>query len=476
MEAENAPAHERHGSWKAGRRLMIKRVGQAKLVGGTLMACVRPSYAAPGTRPELCRPHVQRMPGRGVIGFSQLAGTSSDWAGGASGSPQSQEGALAMHRPPRVLMVTTVDWFFLSHRLSIARAAREAGCDVWVAAADTGKAESVVREGMHFVPIPMWRKSANPFRELWTFLSLIWVYSRVRPDLVHHVALKPIVYGSLAAALTRRPAILNAITGFGFSFSEGRGAALRRALARPLLRVVLHMRRSRTIFQNPEARSSSIETGLVPADQTILIRGSGVNCSRFTPSSPPPSPPIVMLASRMLWDKGVGDFVEAARLLRRRSHNARFVLVGRSDPGNKAGIHPATLHEWEEAGDIEWWGHVDDMPWALAQASVVVLPSHHEGLPKILLEAAAMEKPIVATDIPGCREVVRHRTSGLLVPPHDPAPLALAIAELLERADLRLEYGKAGRRLAVEEFAEELVVAETLRAYRDLLPGRWPER
>lgn len=379
-------------------------------------------------------------------------------------------------RPPRVLIVTTVDWFFLSHRLPIARAARESGYDVWVAAADTGKAESIVGEGLHFVSVPMWRKSVNPFRELLTLLSLIWLYVRVRPDLVHHVALKPIIHGSLAAAMTRRPAILNAITGLGFSFSEGRGASLRRNLVRPLLRAVLHMHRSRSIFQNQEDLSTFVRMGLVPADQTILIRGSGVDCSRFTPSPPPLSSPIVMLASRMLWDKGVGDFVEAARLLQHRFRDVRFVLVGRYDPDNKAGIPLATLREWEKAKTVEWWGHVDDMPAILAQASIVVLPSYHEGLPKILLEAAAMGKALITTDIPGCREVVRHGVNGLLVPPRDPSSLVLAIAKLLSREDLQREYGEAARRIAVEEFAEELVVAKTLHVYRDLLARRWRDR
>lgn len=378
-------------------------------------------------------------------------------------------------RQPRILFVVSVDWFFLSHRLPVARAARKAGLDVWVTAADTGKGDLIRQEGLHYVPLPMSRKSLNPFIEARTLVFLIHLYRQLRPDLTHHVSMKPVVYGSLAARLVRRAAVVNAISGLGFTFSSNKGAGALRSLMKPLMRIALHHPRSRTIFQNPDDLNRFVMSGLVRREQTVLIRGSGVDCTQFQATPLPTSDFIVILASRMLWDKGVGEFVKAARLVRAETPGIRFALVGPLDEENLRAVPVTQLESWTQEGVVEWWGHREDMPAVFSCASIVVLPTTYpEGVPKVLLEAAASARPIVATDVPGCREIVRPGVNGLLVPPHDSAALAEAIQSLLRSPELRERFSRAGREIAVEEFSENIVVEHTLRLYRDLLGNRWP--
>jgi len=224
------------------------------------------------------------------------------------------------------------------------------------------------------------------------------------------------------------------------------------------------------IFQNPEDLDDFVGMRLVHDAHTVLIRGSGVDCVAFHPTPEPAGRLIVMLASRMLWDKGVKEFVEAARLIRGEDQTPRFVLVGAPDVGNPGAIPVAQMTAWSDEGAVEWWGQRDDMPSVLAQASIVVLPTTYgEGVPKILLEAAAAGRPIVATDMRGCREIVRPSVTGFLVPPGDSTALALAIKRLLASKDLRATFGRAGRSLAEAEFAESVIVAQTLAVFRTVL-------
>lgn len=378
-------------------------------------------------------------------------------------------------RKPRLLFVVNVDWFFLSHRLPLARAAREAGFEVVVAAADTGKAEAIRQEGLGFVPIPISRKSINPFNEARILVFLTRLYRRLRPDLVHHVTIKPVLYGSLVARLVGHIAVVNAVSGLGYTFSLGGRARILRPLVKTLYSLALQSSRSRTIFQNPDDRDRFVRMGLVRREQAVLIRGSGVDCSRFRVAPEPEGDPIVMLPSRMLWDKGVGEFLEVARLVRAAHPKVRFVLVGSPDEGSSTAVPVSRLESWAREGVLEWWGHREDMPALLSQASIVVLPTTYpEGVPKVLLEAAASARAIVATDVPGCREIVRHEVNGLLVPPYDTAALARAIQVLLRSPELRERLGNTGREIAVTEFAEEIVVEQTLSLYRELLPAAWP--
>lgn len=372
----------------------------------------------------------------------------------------------------RILMVVNIEWYFRSHRLGLAKALAARGFDVTVAASvERGEAEAIQREGVRFLPLSLRRRSTNPVREALTIAELVRLYRRERPDLVHHVTVKPILYGSIAARLAGTPAQINAIPGLGYLFlGHGLRGRLRRRLAMRAYRWALSGRRSRTIFQNEENQRLFVAEGVVREDHTVVIRGAGVNVHKFVPRPEPPGPPVLMLASRLLWDKGVADFVEAVRQLKRAGVPCRAIIVGQPDTENPHALPIETLRGWEAGGTVELLGHQTDMPAVLGQAAVVVLPTFYpEGLPKILLEAAACGRPIVATDVPGCRDVVRHGENGLLVPPHDPTALARALVDLITDQARRAAMGAVGRTRAEREFSEDQVIAETLQVYRDLL-------
>lgn len=369
----------------------------------------------------------------------------------------------------KLLFLVTEDWYFCSHRLPPARAAQAAGYDVVVATRVDLRGAEIMAEGFKLVPISLRRRSRNPFREMAAIAEIAQIYRRERPDIVHHVALKPVLYGSFAALLVRRPAVVNALAGMGFLFtSSSRTAAVLRAAVSRIFRVLLNAGRSVLILQNPDDEAMLVSGGLVAPSRVRLIRGSGVDIERFAPTPEPGGTPVVMLPSRLLWDKGVGEFVAAAGVLRARGVVARFVLVGDGDADNPASIPDAQLKAWHDSGLIEGWGRCEDMPGALAQAHIVCLPSYREGLPKVLLEAAACARALVATDAPGCREIVRHGENGLLVPLRDAASLADAIERLLGDPVLRFRMGQKGRHMVEAEFSEEKVAQETLAVYREV--------
>ena len=373
----------------------------------------------------------------------------------------------------RVLFVVNVDWFFLSHRLPLALAAKERGAEVFVAAADTGQGVAIEAHGLRFVPLPLSRKGTNPLREVQIFARLIRLYRTLRPDLIHHVSIKPVLYGALAARLFRPAAVVNAISGFGYALGDSSDRRRLRRLVLSAYRLALRRERSRTIIQNVEDLEEFVAAGLVTREKAVLIRGSGADCLEFQPAPEPGGPPVVVMACRLLWEKGVGEFVEAARLLRPAWTEARFVLVGFSDGENPGSVPVETLEQWRDAGVVEWWGRRTDMPAVLQAASLVVLPTfYREGVPKVLIEAAASGRAIVTTDVPGCRDVVRHGVNGVLVAPRDAPGLARAVHSLLDDGQLRHRLGAEGRRLALEEFSIEGVVGQTLEVYAGLLPGR----
>jgi glycosyltransferase involved in cell wall biosynthesis len=373
-------------------------------------------------------------------------------------------------RPPRLLFLITVDWFFASHFLSRAVAARQAGFDVLVVTHLDADRERLRAAGLVPIHWRVSRRGLNPFAELRALRQLLRIYREQRPDLVHQIALKPVVYGSLAARATGVRHVLNAPVGMGFVFSSG--SLLARAL-RPVvllaLRALLNPPGSRVVFENRDDRAAAVADGLVRERDAVLIRGAGVDVRVIAPAPEPPGRPRVVLVARMLWDKGVGELVEAARLLRARGVDAEFVLVGGVDAENRACIEAAQLQAWQAEGVVDWLGHRRDVAAVLAGSHIVTLPSYREGLPKALLEALAAGRPIVTTDVPGCREAVVHGENGLLVPPRDAAALAGALAVLIRDPALRRRFGAAGRRLAEREFATELVERATLDLYADML-------
>ncbi|RYE89440.1 MAG: glycosyltransferase family 1 protein, partial [Myxococcales bacterium] len=281
---------------------------------------------------------------------------------------------------PRALFLVNYDWFFLSHRLALGVALREAGFDVAVAALDTGAGRAIEQAGLRFIPMPFVPGGRDPRHELRTLAAIVDLYRREKPDLVHQVTIKPVLYGSLAARALRLPAVVNAISGLGYVFIERPGDGLShralRAGIKATYRLALASARVRTIFQNPDDRAVFEQAGLVQRDRTVLVRGSGVDLARFPATPLPSTDPLVVLPARMLWDKGVGEFVAAAAIVRAKHPRARFALVGGADRQNPAGIPEATLDDWNRQDLVAWWGHRKDMPDVLAQAHLVVLPSY----------------------------------------------------------------------------------------------------
>lgn len=373
---------------------------------------------------------------------------------------------------PKLLFVVSADWYFCSHRLQLACEAKRNGFDVVVATRVVHHGKQIEEHGLKLMPIGMERGGKNPFRELTTLRELIRIYKDERPDIVHHVAMKPVLYGSIAALVTHVPYVVNALTGLGYLFiSKERTAILLRKIVSKAFRLLLNRPNSRVILQNPDDLKMLVQAGILNRENIVLIRGSGVDTQQYAPAPESSGAPMVVLASRMLWDKGVGEFVEAARLMRKRGVHARFVLVGGADPDNPAAVPLSQLEDWNRGGIVEWWGRRENMPQIFAGAHIVCLPSYREGLPKVLLEAASCGRPMVATDVPGCREIVRDGENGLLVPARNAAALADALQRLIEDSGLRQQMGRRARDIVQAEFSVEKVVADTLAVYRQFFPG-----
>jgi glycosyltransferase involved in cell wall biosynthesis len=372
--------------------------------------------------------------------------------------------------PPRLLFLITEDWTFWEIRRDLARSARDAGYEVLIATRVTDHGERIRNEGFRLIPIGLRRRSRNPIREFMAFIELVRLYRRERPQIVQQVAMKPILYGSFAAWMTGVSVVINTFAGLGYAFTDRpRRASALRWLMQMGLRTAVRFSRSVVVCQNVEDRDVLAKEGIVSSNLVRMIAGSGVDTNLFIPARTPEGLPIVMLAGRMLWDKGVAEFVDAARLVKKKAIPARFVLVGRRDEDNPTAIDEGQLRRWCQNDGIEWWGHREDMPTVLGAATLVVLPSYREGLPKVLLEASACGKALIATDVPGCREVVQHQKTGLLVPVRDPAALADAIVSLLTNQELRAAMGVSGREFVGREHSKEKIGRHFLDLYQERL-------
>ncbi len=369
-----------------------------------------------------------------------------------------------------LLFVVTEDWYFCSHRLQLAVAAQKAGYNVAVVTQETSHGDEIRQAGLMLIPIKFQRSGRNPLSDLMTIRSLIRIYKTEQPDIIHHVSLKPVLYGSIAARFAGIPNVVNAMTGLGYVFSsEDFLARLFRFLISPFLGYIFSARKTMIIFQNRDDLKTLEDRNLVKHEQTVIIRGSGVDLDIYVPGKDSKDIPQVILVARMLWDKGVGEFVQAAKLLLTKSISARFILIGDSDCENPAAISVQQLELWQEEKNIEWWGRRDDVPEILQYSTIACLPSYREGMPKFLLEAASAGLPIVTTDVPGCREVVINGENGLLVPPRNTEALANAIEKLLNDKTLRREMGAKGRALVEREFGIEKIAEETISLYQRIL-------
>ena len=353
----------------------------------------------------------------------------------------------------KLLFVVNVDWFFLSHRLAIALEAQRQGFEVHIATRVTDRLDELLRHGLIVHVLALDRAGAG-LANAWRTATQLWrVLRAVKPDVVHLVTIKPILLGGLMARLTRVPAVVVAVSGLGYVFmSHGSAAFVRRWLVTLLYRVALSHPNLKVIFQNSDDLRSLTEIVHLSAGNAVVLRGSGVDLAHFVQLPLPGGIPVVVLAARLLADKGVFEFVQAARLLLQRACSARFVLVGMVDAPNPTSVTRADLDAWVNEGVVEWWGHRSDMSQVLAMARVVVLPSYREGLPKVLLEAAACGRAVVTTDVPGCRDAIDPGVTGLLVPVQNAVALADALESLIISPTRCQTMGDAGRALAERAF------------------------
>jgi glycosyltransferase involved in cell wall biosynthesis len=379
-----------------------------------------------------------------------------------------------MVKMAKVLMVAHWDWVLYNFRLTLARALREKGFEVIFVCPYGEYVPKLKEEGFCWIHWAIVRRSLNPVRELIAILHLTSIYQREQPQIVHHFTIKPNFYGSIAALLARRDKVINTFTGLGFLFSEHPLAIGLRSSVLPLAKSAFRASKGWSVFQNRQDLETCLRLRLVLPERVVVIDGSGVDARKFHPNydSPPDNnehPIVVLMAARLLWDKGVREFVEAARVLKARGLQVEFWLAGKPDNGNPMCVPEEFLKEWRDEGLINWLGHRDDMPNLLQQVDIAVLPSYHEGVPRFLLEAAACGLPLVATDIEGCRVVVRDGVNGFLVPVRDPYALADAIETLIRKPELRRQMGIASRKIAEAEFDERIILNKWLALYDRVL-------
>ncbi|TDJ38804.1 MAG: glycosyltransferase family 1 protein [Gammaproteobacteria bacterium] len=370
-----------------------------------------------------------------------------------------------------VLYVVNDAGFFLSHRLRLACEARNCGFRVVIVCGEETGESQLAAHGFEYRTIPLSRSSFNPFRELRTYRALQRVYRAEQPDLVHHVTIKPVIYGTRIARRLHVAAVVNAIPGLGFVFTRrGTWAWFRRRLVSAMYRSALRHPNMRLILQNREDLDGFIANMRVARSQTCLIRGAGVDLVEFSFAPEPEGPPRFILVARMLADKGVRQFVNAARSVKARNPTWAFTLLGGVDPGNPASLTAAELESWDAEGVVHWAGHRDDVVDCMREHHIVCLPTYYrEGLPKSLLEAAAMGRAMIASDVPGCRDIVRDGVTGLVVPARDVHALADAMVRLGENVALRDRLRIAARSRAEELFSVEDVVHDTFLVYEELL-------
>ena len=381
-----------------------------------------------------------------------------------------------MRHPEKLLFVVNVDWFFESHRLPIALAAVAGGIEVHLATTFTRDAAHFRELGLHVHPLTIDRSAASPFGVLALFVRLLLLFWKLRPSVVHLITIKPVLLGGLATRLSPVKGVVFAISGLGHVFvAGGVKAALRRKLVQWLYRAALAVRNKRVIFQNPvdEIELKSILS--LSSHQVVRIPGSGVDLAAYPVQAEQSGVPVVLMAARLLKTKGVIEFAEAAKLLRARCIAVRLQLAGNLDPHNPSSLTVQELQALRGEGLIEILGHQTEVSNLMAKANLVVLPSYREGLPKVLIEAAACGRAVITTDVPGCRDAIEPNVTGLLVPARDAVALADAIERLVTDPSMRMAMGKAGRQRAEQLFDIRSVISKHLEIYAELA-GRGSEK
>ena len=372
----------------------------------------------------------------------------------------------------KLLFVINVDWFFISHRLPIALAAKKEGYEVHIGCGITDKQEYLENLGLVVHPLNLSRGSTGIVQEFKSFIAIKKKLKSINPDIVHFVTIKPVLYGGIASRIIGIKNKVFAISGLGYVFtSDSLKTSILRAFIIQLYKIALGGRNSKVIVQNTNDRDILSKYKIIKKEQEILIRGSGVDLETYVYREEPIGIPNVVMAARLLKDKGVLEFIEAAKILLHKGINAKFILYGDIDEHNPASLNTNELKHIKEESIIEVHGFVSNISEVFSKANIVVLPSYREGLPKVLIEAAACGRPVVTTDVPGCRDAIEVNKTGILVKVKDSQLLANAIKKLIENKNLRVDMGKAGRELAEKEFSIKKVINTHLDIYRSFYEG-----
>lgn len=363
-----------------------------------------------------------------------------------------------------------MDWFFISHRILIAEEAIKSGYEVIVATTDTGRSKEIIEKGIQFVNLPISRSGINPIKECITLLRFYFVYKEINPDIIHHVTLKPIIYGSIVSKFLNIKSVINAVSGLGYNFT-GERMGLASQIIIQLMRFGFNRRNVSLIFQNQDDYNQLLSFNVIAPTNTIYrIKGSGVDINVLKTDSYPDFEIIkILMPCRMLWDKGVRELYEASVLLRPKYDNKiQIILCGSADKGNKACVPESFLESWQDGEFVKWIGFQNDMFQVYKESHIVVLPSYREGMPKSLIEACAMGRAIITTSAIGCRECVDEGINGLKVPVKNSRALADAIEQLINNPEKIVQMGKASRLKAEAEFDINLVVRKHLDIYEGI--------
>jgi len=373
----------------------------------------------------------------------------------------------------KILLVANTDWYLYNFRLSFARFLRQKGWQVVLVSPPGDFAAAIQEEGFRWLAWHLDRRSMNPFYEAAALFQLWRIYCQEKPDLVHHLTIKPVLYGSLAALVSKVPAIVNAITGLGYLFLNDNWLTRQvRTLVKWVYRWLMNRPNTVVIFENEANRCQFIREGIVRPERTYLIEGVGVDVERFSPQPEPQGMPVVLFPARLLREKGIYTLVEAARMLKEQGEPMRFWLAGDVDEGNPGSVRADEVRSWVEEGLVEWLGWRADMPSVYAQSNLVVLPSWGEGIPTVLLEAGACGRAVVATDVPGCRDVIEEGFNGRLVAVDDVKGLAEAIEWMISNPAERQRMGQNARRRVVERFSDRVIHRQTWNVYWKVLKER----
>jgi glycosyltransferase involved in cell wall biosynthesis len=372
------------------------------------------------------------------------------------------------HPLKKILFIVSEDWYFVSHRLNLATEAINKGYEVALLSKFTIHRDYLNSLGIKIIDWSLERKSKNPLLEIKAIYHIVKAINYYKPSVVHSVALKPILYTAISRIFTNIDGMVLAFGGLGFVFhSKTNYAKFIKFLITPLLRVLFIGDRVRLIIQNDDDMRLLESFKVIRKDNVRVIRGAGVDVNMFTPRHRDNKNYLVILPARMLWDKGVSDFVACAKYCIKHKVNARFALVGDQDIHNPKCIPKRQLKKWVKTGVVEWWGRSDDIVKVYHAADIVCFPSYHEGLPKSLLEAASCELPIVAYNVSGCREVVEDGKNGILVPFRDEGALLSAVLLLLNDKILRRNMGKCGRKKVLAMFTQEIIFKKTMAVWSE---------